>query len=321
MRVIRHALFRVDSLMSAVTLVVQQPGRRTPRPPPSLAAQSRRKPSGEARRKDAKTGQATDSAAKAADDWPALQAERSRDSYNAIPVAERMSIQSDLVWTGDYNGLINGEFSDRSIAAVKAFQKRNKTKETGVLNLQERAALTAAAKPKQDEGRLAAARRSGDRRADRPAGKLVPQTSQRPAERAGPRRRDNCRSRRFRSASRTTLDAVFERQQQEPAGRKAEYNVMRDRTSSSSPACRTSRNSTCAAPRAAARCAASPFSTIRRGRHDGPDRGRDVERVPAVPDGPPIAAAAAPQGRICERRRGQHRRPFVTEPQALEGCT
>src|SRR5690349_22197543 len=61
-------------------------------------------------------------------------------SYTAIPLAERLAIQSDLVWTGDYNGLINGEFAERAIAAVKAFQKRHGSKETGVLNQPERAA-------------------------------------------------------------------------------------------------------------------------------------------------------------------------------------
>src|SRR5882724_1988276 len=34
------------------------------------------------------------------------------DSYAAIPFAERLAIQSDLAWTGDYNGLITGEFND-----------------------------------------------------------------------------------------------------------------------------------------------------------------------------------------------------------------
>src|SRR5205814_8414493 len=71
-------------------------------------------------------------------------------SYTAIPLAERISIQNDLAWTGDYNGAINGEFAERAIAAVKAFQKRNGAKETGVLNQPERAALAAAARPKQD---------------------------------------------------------------------------------------------------------------------------------------------------------------------------
>ena len=54
------------------------------------------------------------------------------------------------MWTGDYHGLVNGEFAERAVAAVKAFQKRNGGKETGVLNQPERAALAAAAKPKQD---------------------------------------------------------------------------------------------------------------------------------------------------------------------------
>jgi len=71
-------------------------------------------------------------------------------SYTAIPLAERLSIQNDLIWTGDYNGAVNGEFGERAIAAVKAFQKRGGGKETGVLNQPERAALAAAAKPKQE---------------------------------------------------------------------------------------------------------------------------------------------------------------------------
>src|SRR6185436_17491390 len=71
-------------------------------------------------------------------------------SYTAIPLAERLSIQNDLAWTGDYNGAVNGEFGERAIAAVKAFQKRSGGKETGVLNQPERAALSSAAKPKQD---------------------------------------------------------------------------------------------------------------------------------------------------------------------------
>ena len=33
-------------------------------------------------------------------------------SYTAIPFTERIAIQNDLVWTEDYNGLINGEFGD-----------------------------------------------------------------------------------------------------------------------------------------------------------------------------------------------------------------
>src|SRR5438128_1224851 len=40
-----------------------------------------------------------------------------RDQYGVLPLAERLSIQSDLVWSGDYNGTVSGEFNDRAIAA------------------------------------------------------------------------------------------------------------------------------------------------------------------------------------------------------------
>src|SRR5690606_42018782 len=57
-----------------------------------------------------------------------------KESYAAMPLAERLAIQSDLVWSGDYNGGVNGDFGERSIAAVKAFQKKHKAKETGLLD-------------------------------------------------------------------------------------------------------------------------------------------------------------------------------------------
>jgi len=74
-----------------------------------------------------------------------------KDSYAAISPTERMAIQSDLVWAGHYRGPINGEFSDQLVAAVKAFQKQNRTQQTGVLNPQERAALAAAVRPAQEQ--------------------------------------------------------------------------------------------------------------------------------------------------------------------------
>ena len=52
---------------------------------------------------------------------PALQTPT--DTANAMAQAERMAIQSDLAWVGHYNGAINGEVSDRMVAAIKAFQK------------------------------------------------------------------------------------------------------------------------------------------------------------------------------------------------------
>ena len=65
-------------------------------------------------------------------------------TYKTLTLAERQAIQSDLAWTGDYNGLINGDVSDRMIAAIKAFQKDQGHKQSGVLNPQERGQLAEA---------------------------------------------------------------------------------------------------------------------------------------------------------------------------------
>jgi peptidoglycan hydrolase-like protein with peptidoglycan-binding domain len=150
------------------------------------------------------------------------------ESYAAIALAERLSIQSDLVWTGDYNGTINGEFGERAIAAVKAFQKRKGGKETGVLNQPERAALAAAAKPKQDAvgwrvvDDLATGARIGV------PSKLVPQASTVTGGMRWASSRGEYSVETFRiTQPGTTLPAVFERMKKEPADRKPEYSVLR----------------------------------------------------------------------------------------------
>jgi hypothetical protein len=68
---------------------------------------------------------------------------------SGLPLADRIAVQFDLAWVGEYNGLINGEFNDKTIAAIKTYQRNRKFKETGVLNTQERALLAASAKAKQ----------------------------------------------------------------------------------------------------------------------------------------------------------------------------
>jgi len=72
------------------------------------------------------------------------------NAYAAMPPDERLAIQSDLAWIGDYEGAPGGDFDDgRAIDAVKLFQKNNKGKETGILDARERAHLAAAAEPSQ----------------------------------------------------------------------------------------------------------------------------------------------------------------------------
>lgn len=72
------------------------------------------------------------------------------NTANAMAQAERLAIQSDLAWFGQYNGAINGEASERLLAAIKAFQRDNGAQQTGVLTPQERGLLSAAAKKLQD---------------------------------------------------------------------------------------------------------------------------------------------------------------------------
>ena len=92
------------------------------------------------------------------------------DTVKAMTPAERQGLQTDLAWTGHYNGIINAEVSDRLIAAIKAFQKDHGGKQTGVLNPQERSVLTAAARKSRGQCRLEDRYRCRHRRSARPAG-------------------------------------------------------------------------------------------------------------------------------------------------------
>jgi peptidoglycan hydrolase-like protein with peptidoglycan-binding domain len=78
---------------------------------------------------------------------PALQSPA--DTANAMAQAERQAIQSDLAWVGEYNGAISGEVGERMVAAIKEFQKAKGSKQTGVLNPQERGVLAETAKRRQ----------------------------------------------------------------------------------------------------------------------------------------------------------------------------
>ncbi len=71
------------------------------------------------------------------------------DTVKALSAAARQAIQSDLAWVGKYNGLINGEASERLVAAIKAYQTGRNSQPTGVLNPQERQQLAASAKKLQ----------------------------------------------------------------------------------------------------------------------------------------------------------------------------
>lgn len=67
-----------------------------------------------------------------------------------LPVAERVAIQSDLIWTGDLSGSVDPDFGDRAVAAVRSFQKRNKFDDTGILTREQRQTLAAAMRGRKD---------------------------------------------------------------------------------------------------------------------------------------------------------------------------
>jgi peptidoglycan hydrolase-like protein with peptidoglycan-binding domain len=71
-------------------------------------------------------------------------------AYAGMPVAERAAIQFDLNWTNHYSGQADGDFNDRTVAAVKAFQKDRGFRETGVLTQSEREALATSAQNRRE---------------------------------------------------------------------------------------------------------------------------------------------------------------------------
>ena len=143
----------------------------------------------------------------------------------ALPLPERVAIQSDLIWTGDLNSIADGEWGDRSTAAVKAFQKRKGGKDTGVLNPDERAVLMADARGRQDEVGWRIVTDESGVRLGIPA-KLAPQTRKGRSGGIWQSSRGDLQIEVFREMSPTTLAALFEQQRRNPA-RKIEYSVRK----------------------------------------------------------------------------------------------
>ena len=145
-----------------------------------------------------------------------------------MPLADRVAIQFDLAWSGDYNGLINGEAGDKTTAAIKAFQRNRKFKETGVLNTQERALLAAAAKAKQTQVGWSMV---DDAVTGARIGLPTKQVPNKRESRTGTRWSSaqgqiQVETFKIREPG-TTLAAVYEQQKKEPSTRKLEVNLLR----------------------------------------------------------------------------------------------
>jgi peptidoglycan hydrolase-like protein with peptidoglycan-binding domain len=146
----------------------------------------------------------------------------------SMPLADRLALQLDLAWSGDYNGLINGEANEKTTAAIKAFQRNRKFKETGALNTQERALLAASAKAKQAQvGWSMVDDAATGARLGIPA-KQVPNKSQSKTGSRWSSAQGQVQVETFRIREPgTTLASVYEQQKKEPTTRRLDVNVLR----------------------------------------------------------------------------------------------
>src|SRR3954449_3227597 len=157
---------------------------------------------------------------------PALQTPAA--TADAMAQAERLSLQSDLAWVGQYNGAITGDVSARLVEAIKEYQKAKGGKPTGVLNPQERAALAETARRKQDSvGWKIVTEMTSGARLGIPS-KLVPQqaTDANGSKWTSPTGTVQVLLSRRKEASPTTAK-LAEAEKKEPAGRKVDYTVVK----------------------------------------------------------------------------------------------
>jgi peptidoglycan hydrolase-like protein with peptidoglycan-binding domain len=74
---------------------------------------------------------------------PVLQA--ATKAFLELAEDDRKAIQDQLVWTGDYNGNVDGDFGRLSFEAIRSWQRKQKSNQSGVLTAAERKALKDAA--------------------------------------------------------------------------------------------------------------------------------------------------------------------------------
>jgi hypothetical protein len=145
--------------------------------------------------------------------------------YDAMPLADRIALQADLVWTGHLNSIADGAWGERSLAAVKAYQKRKGGSETGVLTDEERAALAAEAKAKQNEAGWRIVNDESGARLGVPL-KLAPQASKGKSGGHWQSARGEVQIDVFRERAPATLRFVYDNERKDPT-RRIDYNVLR----------------------------------------------------------------------------------------------
>jgi peptidoglycan hydrolase-like protein with peptidoglycan-binding domain len=157
---------------------------------------------------------------------PALQTPA--DTANAMAQAERLAIQSDLAWVGQYNGAITGDVSERMVAAIKEFQKERGAKQTGVLNPQERSVLAETARRRQENVGWKIITEAGTGARLGVPTKLVPQQS---SDANGAKWNSSTGTVQIqlsrRKQANPTTAKLAEQEKKEPPGRKVDYTVVK----------------------------------------------------------------------------------------------
>jgi peptidoglycan hydrolase-like protein with peptidoglycan-binding domain len=171
----------------------------------------------------------TAEAAKKAKPAPKQAAPKESNGYALMPLAERVGILFDLAWTGHFNGLIDGEFNEKAVAAVKAFQRDNRFRESGVLAPPERAQLAALSKAVQERAGWTMVE---DKATGAQVGLPAKQTPNMTRVGSGTRWSSaqgqvQIETFRIREPG-TTLAAVFEQQKRQPPNRRPNVNLLRD---------------------------------------------------------------------------------------------
>lgn len=150
------------------------------------------------------------------------------ETASAMAQAERLALQSDLAWVGQYNGAITGDVSERMVTAIKEYQKTKGGKPTGVLNPQERAMLAETARRRQENvgWKIVTEAASGARLGI--PGKLVPQQS---SDASGTRWTSPTGTVQIlfarRKEANPTTAKLADQEKKEPAGRQVDYTVVK----------------------------------------------------------------------------------------------
>lgn len=143
------------------------------------------------------------------------------EPFAKLPNSERAAIRAALLWSSGEDGK-PGDGEDPMTSAIKAYQKRNKSKITGILSDNERSELLAAAKAHDDEfGWSVVVDPATGIRLGIP-GKLMPQAREAANGTRWSARHGEFAVETFRIKTTENLNALFEAQKKTPANRKIE---------------------------------------------------------------------------------------------------